>query len=97
MTEEKFITDAKAILDVHIKGYVIEIISRKTETISELIVQLAVICKIGSVTPALITEILDYQIQNDKEIEFMESAIDLQDLKSEIIILQAKIQYLKGN
>jgi len=96
MTEDQFITNAKAIVDVHISGYSIEIISRKKESVSEMMVTAAVICKDRSITPALITDLIDYEINHDDEIELVETSKDLQDLTFEVIVLQAKIQYLKG-
>jgi len=97
MTELQFITDTKAILDVDINAYVIEIISRKKASASEMMVIAAIICKEGLVTPNLLANLIDYAIQNNDEIELTETAKDMQDLKSEVIFVQAKIQYLKGN
>ena len=96
MTEELFITNAKSILDARISGYSIEIIGRKKETASEMMVTAAVICKDKSVTPALITDLIDYEINHDDEFILVETSKDIQDLKFEVIILQAKIKYLKG-
>lgn len=96
MTEIEMLSEIKALVDPHIKGYQLAIIGRKIHTISKAMVTAAVICKEDAITPDLILDIFDYQQKNDEEIEFVETSKDIQDLKFDVIILQAKIKYVKG-
>ena len=97
MTEAEMITTIKDIVTPHIATFTIAIIERKAESISEMNVSAAVILKNESISEDLIVDLMNQAIENSAEITLVETSKDFNDLKFEIIILRAKIQYLKGN
>jgi len=96
MTEDQFKTVVKGLLDQHIQGYQLEIVSRKAKDISTSVVTMVALCKDKSVTPALIEDVVDYQITNDEKILFVETQKDIKELDFEVIVFESEIRYLKG-
>ena len=99
MTEQAAVTTIKNILNGRIACEV-EIISRKVaDKVSYMLVTIAVICKKDKVTPEIIADLMDYDIQNhqnDSYLILLETQKELGNLDWEVILLEAKIQYLKG-
>lgn len=96
MNEETLIARAKAMLDTRLAGkYKMKVVGRKKQTVSTMIVTLAVICKEGNITNDLIVDLVDDEINTNDEIELIETRINLEDLESEVLLLEAEITYLK--
>lgn len=96
MIESAFVATAKTILDNHIANkYKLKIIGRKRVTTITMVVTLAVIIKEGDVPKDLILDLIDEQVRQDSDIELTETRIDLDNLDSEILLLEAEVTYSK--
>jgi len=96
ITESQFLSQAKSILDVRLAGkYKLKIVGRKKETTITMMVTMAVICKEGLVTNDLILDLIDEEVRNSSNIELIETRLDLGDLDSEVLLLEAEITYSK--
>ena len=96
MDEATLIARAKVMLDTRLAGkYKMKVVGRKKETVSTMMVTLAVICKEGNITNDLIVDLVDDEINTNDEIRLVETRLDLGDLDSEVLLLEAEITYLK--
>ena len=93
-SEQDVISSIKSILDNHIPSYTLDIIQRRRSTASSMDVSFAVLIKDKQITQELITDLINYQIQNENSIEFVETKKELGNLDFEVIIINAEIQYL---
>jgi len=96
INEATYIQRVSTILDEHLAGkYKMRVLGRKKETAITMICTIAIIAKDGLVTGELISSILEDEVTSNDPIVLVETRIDLSDLDTEIILLEAEIVYLK--
>ena len=96
ITEPELISEAKRILDIHIPGkYKLVVVGRKKDAAITMMVTMAVVCKEGLITNDLILELIDEEVRKESDISLVETRLNLDNLDSEILLLEAEVTYSK--
>ena len=92
-TELELITDLKAIVSEYVKNFTTNVISRKSSTVSSLTTVIAIAFQDENITNELLSKLVDYTAQNDRNDLSLETKKELGALDYEVILMSAEVFY----
>ena len=92
-TELEIITDLKAIVSKYVTNFTTTVVSRKSATASSLDTIVAIVFQDEKITNLMLSELVDYVAQNDRNNLSLETKKDLGNLDYEVILMNAEVFY----
>lgn len=91
MNESQAISQLKALCATHLQGFEVVRIGSNAKTASQYDATFAVITNDGNISQALISDILKDKTDNGGKLEYVETKREINDLKTEVLIVTATI------
>ena len=92
-TESELIADINTIVTKYVPNFTTTVVSRRTATVSSLDTTIAVVFQDESITTAMLSELVDYVAQNDRNNLSLETKKDLGNLDYEVVLMNAEVFY----
>jgi len=92
-TEAELVTDLNTIVAKYVTNFTTSVISRRTATVSSLDTTIAIVFQDENITSAMLSDLVNYVAQNDRNSLSLETKKDLGNLDYEVILMNAEIFY----
>ena len=92
-TEAELITDINGIVAKYVSNFTTSVVSRRTATVTSLDTTIATVFQDENITNAMLTELVDYVAQNDRNKLSLETKKDLGNLDYEVVLINAEVFY----